>query len=61
MAEREKLICPNCGVAMNLHAEKIDYTRPPDKGEEFDEGLGGRIEEFHTCPACGLTQARYGE
>ena len=59
MAEREKPVCPDCGVEMNLHAEKIDYTRTPDDGEAFDEGLGGLVEEFHTCPACGRTHTRH--
>jgi predicted RNA-binding Zn-ribbon protein involved in translation (DUF1610 family) len=61
MSEREKLKCPDCGVEMNLHAEKVDYTRGPDAGAEFDEGLGGTLEEFHTCPACGRTHTRRAE
>ena len=58
MAESDKMICPACGVEMNLHAEKVDYTISPADGEGFDPDLGGVIEEFHTCPECGHTQAR---
>jgi len=55
MAERERMDCPDCGVGMNLHAEKIDYTAA---AEESDDGLGGAVEEFHTCPECGRTDTR---
>jgi ribosomal protein S27AE len=55
MAESEKMICPACGVEMNFHAEKIDYSAGPDA---IDEDLGGVVEEFHTCPECGQTRAR---
>jgi predicted RNA-binding Zn-ribbon protein involved in translation (DUF1610 family) len=58
MAEREKMVCPDCGVEMNLHAEKVDYTRAPEGVEASVEGLGGLVEEFHACPACGRTHAR---
>jgi hypothetical protein len=58
MAQREQPVCPDCGAEMNLHAEKVDYTRTPDGAESIDEGLGGLLEEFHTCPACGRTHAR---
>ena len=26
MSQANKMICPDCGVEMNYHAEKIDYT-----------------------------------
>jgi ribosomal protein S27AE len=58
MAEREKMVCPDCGVEMNLHAEKVDYTRAPEGAEASAEGL---ISEFHTCPACGRARARDAE
>ena len=61
MAEIEKMVCPDCGVEMNLHAEKVDYTEDPEGGAAFDAWLGGPIEEFHTCPACGRTQTRPAE
>jgi ribosomal protein S27AE len=61
MAEREKMICPVCGVEMNHHADKIDYTAGLDTPEAFDAELGGVVEEFHTCPECGRTLARHAD
>jgi predicted RNA-binding Zn-ribbon protein involved in translation (DUF1610 family) len=60
MTERAKMVCPDCGVEMNRHAEKVDYVAVPGegKGEAFDEALGGVVEEFHACPECGGTQTR---
>jgi ribosomal protein S27AE len=58
MAENEKMICPVCGVEMNHHADKIDYTAGLAEPEASDAELGGIVEEFHTCPKCGLTLAR---
>jgi ribosomal protein S27AE len=58
MTERDKMVCPTCGVEMNLHAEKVDYTDSAPEGEGFDPDLGGVPEEFHTCPQCGRTHAR---
>jgi rRNA maturation endonuclease Nob1 len=57
MTEREKMVCPTCGVEMNRHAEKIDYAAAADD-EAFDPELGGVVEEFHTCPSCGRTLSR---
>jgi predicted RNA-binding Zn-ribbon protein involved in translation (DUF1610 family) len=52
------MVCADCGVEMNPHAEKVDYSAAP-AGEDDDGGaLGGRLDEFHTCPACGRTDAR---
>lgn len=58
MAESEKMICPVCGVEMNHHADKIDYTAGLNEPEAFDTELGVVVEEFHTCPECGQTLAR---
>jgi ribosomal protein S27AE len=51
-----KMICPRCGVEMNLHAEKIDYTEA--EASARDDDFGGVLTEIHTCPACGETKAR---
>ena len=59
--EREKLSCSDCGVEMNLHAEKIDYALVPQDEGASDEWPGGALEEFHTCPACGRTSTRRAE
>jgi len=58
MTENEKMICPDCGAEMNHHADKLDYAAGLDDAEAFDSELGGVVEEFHTCPACGQTLAR---
>jgi predicted RNA-binding Zn-ribbon protein involved in translation (DUF1610 family) len=58
MAEANPMICPDCGVPMNHHADKVRKETHPDDVSVFDSGLGGVIEEFHTCPQCGKTQSR---
>jgi rRNA maturation endonuclease Nob1 len=58
MTDTDKMVCPDCGAEMNLHAEKVDYTEGGESGEGFDPDLGGRLEEFHTCPECGHTLSR---
>ena len=58
MPDGRKMNCDDCGAEMNLHAEKIDYGTDTRTGDPFDEELGGVVEEFHTCPQCGQTQAR---
>jgi ribosomal protein S27AE len=56
---RFKMICPDCGVEMNYHAEKIDYTSADPK--HFDPDFGGVVEEAHSCPVCGMTDTRVKE
>jgi predicted RNA-binding Zn-ribbon protein involved in translation (DUF1610 family) len=58
MTDTNKMLCPDCGVEMNFHATKIDYTDAPDDAEGIDADLGGVLEEVHTCPACGQTHLR---
>ena len=58
MAEANPMICPDCGVPMNHHADKVRKETRPDDASAFDSGLGGVIEEFHTCPQCGKTESR---
>jgi ribosomal protein S27AE len=52
------MICPNCGVEMNHHAEKL--LHPTESADEActDPVLGGIVEELHTCPACGMGASR---
>jgi ribosomal protein S27AE len=57
---RPKMKCPNCGADMNQHAEKIDYTAALRDPKAIDPVLGGIIEEFHTCPKCGISASRRG-
>jgi len=61
MQTTKKMICPECGIEMNQHAEKIDYAIPPDESNETDAALGGVLEEVHSCPACGRTETRPSE
>lgn len=50
--------CPDCGVAMNYHALKIDYTAEPSDAGHADDAFGAPLIEAHTCPQCGQTHAR---
>lgn len=58
MAEKDKMICPACGVEMNHHAVKVDYTAGLDDPGAVDPDFGGIVEEAHTCPDCGKTLLR---
>jgi ribosomal protein S27AE len=44
------IICANCNVPMNQHAEKLVYVSDDTYP---DPVLGGVIQEMHTCPKCG--------
>lgn len=57
MSDTTKLRCP-CGAEMNRHAEKIDFSAGPSDPGSMDEGLGGILAEFHTCPNCGNVEKR---
>jgi hypothetical protein len=57
MSEK-KMTCPDCGVEMNYHAEKIDYNAAPDEADAFDADFGGVVEEAHSCSLCGKTLLR---
>ena len=46
----EIMICPDCGVEMNHHAMKVDYST----GD-------GVVQEVHTCPECGGSELRQVE
>ena len=61
MANEGEMDCPECGVKMNRHAEKLDYSEAPASPGSADPDLGGVLAEFHTCPACGTTHARRAE
>ncbi len=57
MTHTNKMICPECGVEMNHHAIKVDYTAETDVNK-FDPTFGGVLQEAHTCPQCGRTELR---
>jgi ribosomal protein S27AE len=54
-----KMICPNCGVEMNHHCDKLVYATDSPQTARVDERLGGFLEEFHTCPKCGGVASRH--
>ncbi|GAC1499362.1 MAG: hypothetical protein NVS2B14_12740 [Chamaesiphon sp.] len=54
----EKMICPNCGSAMNHHADKLDYSTILTQSDAADSELGGILEEIHTCSQCRTTAVR---
>ena len=56
---RSKMICPDCGVEMNFHAEKVNYSESMNGA--VDPVFGGIVEEAHTCPNCGKTLLRHEE
>jgi predicted RNA-binding Zn-ribbon protein involved in translation (DUF1610 family) len=58
---RDKMPCPDCGVEMNHHADKVDYSAALEDGGQIDPAFGGIVEEAHTCPACGSTHLRRAE
>ncbi len=58
MALTSAMMCPQCGIAMNYHAEKVDYMAALTDPEALDPDLGGVDEEVHTCPGCGHSGAR---
>ena len=57
MKEDDKVICPVCKVVMNFHATKVDYNVSQSTCETV-ETYGGILQEFHSCPRCGLTAER---
>jgi hypothetical protein len=52
------MTCPSCRVEMNHHCDKLVYTAEPQDIGQADPGLGGFIEELHTCPKCGGAASR---
>ena len=58
MAKTSALRCPQCGIEMNYHAEKIDYTAALTEPDALDSDFGGVVEEVHTCPGCGTVGTR---
>ena len=59
MAENNsKMTCPECGDAMNHHADKLLDPVGPSDADHVDPALGGVIEEAHCCPSCGAVASR---
>ncbi|HLH25806.1 MAG TPA: hypothetical protein VK066_25085 [Chloroflexota bacterium] len=55
---REPMRCPVCGVVMNHHADKVDYSAALENPAAADSAYGGLLEEVFTCPRCGHTATR---
>ncbi len=53
---KNKMLCPDCGVEMNHHADKVDYN--VQDASKIDPAFGGIVEEAYTCPMCGRTHTR---
>jgi predicted RNA-binding Zn-ribbon protein involved in translation (DUF1610 family) len=53
MADTKKMMCPDCEIEMNYHAEKLDYSAALADPQAIDPDFGGVLEEVHTCPSCG--------
>jgi predicted RNA-binding Zn-ribbon protein involved in translation (DUF1610 family) len=58
---RDRMHCTTCGVDMNHHADKVDYTETMKEPSRVDPAFGGVVEEFHRCPKCGGTATRIAE
>jgi hypothetical protein len=59
-ATKRKVVCGDCGVEMNHHAEKLLQPTGRRDAGRCDPALGGIIEEHHTCPECGKSDVRAG-
>jgi ribosomal protein S27AE len=57
MPAKERMRCPQCGAAMNHHADKLLQTGSTDT-PHYDAALAGESLEMHTCPACGASASR---
>ena len=53
MSEVEKILCPECDIQMNHHANKLDFTTALTEPDAINPELGGILEEIYTCPQCG--------
>ena len=60
-AERKgKMICNECGVEMNHHADKLLDPRNAAEARLVDPHLEGILEKTHTCPECGRADSTRG-
>jgi hypothetical protein len=56
-ATADKMICPNCKIPMNHHADKLVPNAA--YGGPLDSMADGVIQEFHSCSGCGHAASRY--
>ena len=52
---REKMYCPDCGLEMQFHPVTSDFTLTSADLLTEEDLLGGILDEFYACPACGKT------
>ncbi len=52
------LRCPQCGAAMNRHAQKLAYVDSTAELQPVDRAGEGLLEEIHACPGCGNVESR---
>ena len=45
--------CPNCGYAMNHHADKLLWDDP-----DSDANAASQLIEAYSCPHCGANASR---
>ncbi len=48
-----KMVCTQCNVEMNQHAEKLVDPTCPEGAARIDPAFGAIVEEVHACPLCG--------
>jgi ribosomal protein L37AE/L43A len=53
-----KMLCKDCGMEMNHHADKLVEPISTAEVRRTDKALGGLIEEMHECPSCGKADSR---
>ncbi len=51
------MLCPHCGIAMNHHADKVDYTAGEDSAAALS-ACEGLVLAVFTCPRCGDIETR---
>ena len=52
---REKMYCTDCNLEMQFHPVTADYTVTRADLLSEEQLLGGILDEFYSCPACGRT------
>ncbi len=57
MSDTNKINCPDCGVALNHHAVKIDYGSE----EPLNSAFEGPLRNIHACPECGAVEMTTAE
>lgn len=57
--KESQITCPECGVKMNKHCEKLIVSpRPGESRASRDPDLLGVPQEVYNCPECGKEEFR---